>query len=76
MAVKRSSLRRRFSINFKLRCIHQYTISENISQTALANGISRSTLRNWIKYKRFLEEVYQKRKLIVILLIFTIFDLT
>jgi len=53
--VKRA--RRRFCVNFKLHCVHQYENTKSYRQTAKANKVSRSTLRGWVKYKTFLENV-------------------
>jgi len=52
--------RRRFSISFKLHCVRQHEISNNLRRTARKMGVNRSTLRNWIKYKIFLENVSYK----------------
>jgi len=58
----RVKLRRKFSINYKLHCVHQYEVTKNLRKTARANGLARSTLRNWVKFKRFLENVVDKCK--------------
>lgn len=56
----RKSKRRRFPISFKLNCINQFEKSKNLSKTAVINGIQRSTLRNWVKFKTLLLNVCNK----------------
>ena len=53
-------VRRRFPVTFKLHCVRQFELTNNMRSTARDNGINRSTLRNWVKYKRVLQNVGQK----------------
>ncbi len=54
--------RRRIGVNFKLFCIKQFEKTHNNSRTAKENGVTRATLRNWVKNKKFLQNVRHKRK--------------
>jgi len=40
--------------------VRQFELTNNMRRTARDNGINRSTLRNWVKYKRVLQNVGQK----------------
>ena len=60
--MEKANRRRRFTINFKLHCIRQVELTSSIRQTAKANGMSRATLRNWVKNKSLLENVVNRSK--------------
>ena len=62
--------RRRIGVNFKLFCIKQFEKNHNKSRTAKENGVTRATLRNWIKNKKFLKNVKHKRKIIYFIYLF------
>jgi len=53
-------VRRRFPVTFKLHCVRQFKLTNIMRSTARDNGINRSTLRNWDRYKRVLRG--QKRR--------------
>ena len=55
-------VRRRFSINFKLHCVRQSERAKNVRKIAITKGITRSTLRAWIKNKTALEQVKNRSK--------------
>ena len=73
--IMKVKVRRRFSINYKLHCVHQFEKSKNLRGTAGRSGVTRCTLRNWVKNKTALQNVCNRSNFFLSLFLFIFYIL-